>query len=106
MSASNLANIRGMEEVTEETFSGIYFLCQDEEIVYIGQAKNVGHRISDHKGSGARKPHNRVFFLKVHPDNLNSVERFFIERYRPILNVKKNPDVNRRFARSPVAQAQ
>lgn len=90
MSASNLSHIRGMEEVTEEYLCGIYFLCQDEDIVYIGQAKNIGKRIPEHKHT---KPHNRAFFLRVHPDNLASVERFFIKRYRPKFNVKKNPTV-------------
>ena len=105
MSASSVSRIRGVAEITEEYLCGIYFLCQGDEIVYIGQAKNVGSRIADHRGERARKPHDRAFFLRVHPDNLNSVERFFIRRYRPRFNVKKNPDVTERRARSPVAQA-
>jgi excinuclease UvrABC nuclease subunit len=78
--------------------SGVYFLMNDDELVYIGQSNNIHNRILSHK-----QIFNCDTFLgkePLYPDMFNSLyyfecdykperkeyESFFIEDYFPKLN--------------------
>ena len=81
-----LKQIPGLVDITNETRrSGIYFLCEDNELLYIGQSVNVASRISTHHHSGK---FNRVIFMAWPPDDLDNVEGALIRTLRPPLNGK------------------
>ena len=78
--------------------SGVYFLMNDIELVYIGQSKNIRYRLSEHKSH-----FNNDIFLgdkPLFPDSFDSLyffecdykperkeyESMFIEDYYPKLN--------------------
>lgn len=61
----------------------IYFLCANEEIVYIGQAHNLFIRLGQHIES---KIFNRAFYVKCSCDNLSNWEKDLQEIFLPIYN--------------------
>jgi hypothetical protein len=63
--------------------SGVYFLCKGDDIVYVGQSKNVAARIGGHL---AHKEFDRVFCLRVPLGDLDYVEGEFIRAIKPALN--------------------
>jgi len=63
--------------------SGIYFLCHEQEVVYVGQSVNIAARITAHTD----KRFDKVFFLPWPKDDLNRVEGAFIRTLRPPLNM-------------------
>ena len=79
-----LRQIPGLFDISGEMRrSGIYFLCQDNELLYVGQSVSVSARISSHHHEGK---FNRVIFMPWPPDDLNSVEGALIRALRPPLN--------------------
>lgn len=73
---------------------GIYFLLDNNEIVYVGQSVNVYQRIHQHRD----KKFNRIFVLKT--DNLD-LESYYINKLKPkynsiILPVTKTPNKAKR----------
>jgi hypothetical protein len=64
-------------------FSGVYFLCLGNEVVYVGQAFNVASRISAHHPT---KNFDRVYALSIPKPDLDFVEAAFIRLLRPKLN--------------------
>ena len=69
--------------------AGVYFLVCDDEIVYVGQSKNVLSRMSGH----ADKRFNTVKMIPVGEDRLLSTERMMIEILRPRYNKMHNGGV-------------
>lgn len=69
--------------------SGIYFLIQDNEIVYIGQTKiHFATRISKHINSNNIK-FNSFYIIPFSPDeNLNIIEAKYIIKFNPKHNSK------------------
>lgn len=65
---------------------GIYFLCNGKEIVYIGKAVNIGHRILEHK-RGMKKEFTNVFFICCHLDQMLRIEAACIKFFKPTLNI-------------------
>lgn len=61
---------------------GVYFLFQDETLVYVGQSTHVPTRIESHVREGRLK-FNRVAFIKVPPENLLEVEAYYIDLLWP-----------------------
>ena len=53
------------------------------EIVYVGQSVNVSARIVQHI---RYKDFNKVLYMPTVKENLDKVERFFIERLQPKYN--------------------
>ncbi len=41
-------SLKNCQLLQPPNYSGIYFLRREEEIVYVGQSKNVARRIADH----------------------------------------------------------
>lgn len=84
-----------IESLANESITGhtVYFLLQDEEIVYIGYSKNKYNRVETHIGEG-RKIFNRVYFItnienrKIGED----IEREYIKRHSPKYNKTHNPE--------------
>ena len=64
--------------------SGIYFLCRDKKVVYIGQARDVLSRVSGHVGL---KEFDSVVSMLVPENLLDEAEQYWIKRIKPELNI-------------------
>lgn len=65
---------------------GIYFLCNEGQVVYIGKAVDIGSRIMDHKRN-PDKIFDSVYFICCHLDQLTRIEAACIKNFRPPLNI-------------------
>jgi predicted DNA-binding transcriptional regulator AlpA len=65
--------------------SGIYFLIQEGEVIYVGQSHNVASRIIGHKN----KTFDRAFVLPCPPSKMNETEAAFIGIFKPKLNMNQ-----------------
>ena len=87
--------------------SGVYFLFAEKygELLYIGQSKRLRHRISQHE-KAFDDLWSYTYFLdrfvmgykviEVPVNELDNVERFFIDKYHPPMNYDKNGSQNRK----------
>jgi hypothetical protein len=67
----------------------IYFLFQDEEVVYVGQSKSLLPRIAAHRGGNRdtdKKIFNAIALVEVTPENVNSEELKYIKWFSPRYN--------------------
>lgn len=62
--------------------SGVYFLLDGNDVVYVGQSKNVYTRISEH----ADKQFDRYAFVPCPVESLDVLESLYIHCLRPRLN--------------------
>lgn len=73
-------------QISKEALKGIYFLLQDDDVVYIGKTITGVTRIYQHVG---KKKFNHYCFINM-PDltekELYSVEAKYILKYEPTLN--------------------
>lgn len=76
-----------LESVESPPISGVYFLCSNEKVVYIGQSVNVANRVGTHFGF---KTFDAVLFLRVPKSDLNYVEGAFIRALQPKYNWTKD----------------
>ena len=63
-------------------FSGVYFLCDGKQIVYVGQSVNAGSRSTSHRD----KKFDAILILPVPEEQLNEVEAAFIGLLSPKYN--------------------
>jgi hypothetical protein len=63
---------------------GIYFLIQDDEIVYIGQSIHIPNRLHSHQKKN--RQFERVFFVECKEEDLDEIERQYIRKFSPKLN--------------------
>ena len=68
-----------------EIRSGIYFLCQDSKVVYIGQSLDVATRVNVHAKS---KEFDSVTAMLVPQELLDETEKYWIEHIKPKLNIR------------------
>jgi hypothetical protein len=83
-----LANIGGLCLLSlGGMVTGIYFLCKDDQVVYVGQSNRVVARIASHIGEGRKDfDHERVYFLPCPLASLNELERRYIDLLKPRYN--------------------
>jgi hypothetical protein len=74
---------------------GVYFLCNEGKIIYIGKAVNVGSRLLEHKRN-PEKVFDIVFFISCHLDQLLRIECACIKFFKPLLNIT--------YAQTPMTQ--
>jgi hypothetical protein len=67
---------------------GIYFLCQDEKIVYVGKTTNFFIRMRNH--ALGEFEFSGVKFLPCAESRLDILEREYIVRFKPKYNVVHN----------------
>jgi len=88
-----LSQIEDLYEVDIDSLcdvSGIYFLCFNEEVIYVGQSVSIGNRVMTHKRSKVNK-FNKVFFIFCPKHQLDYFESYFINLFNPKNNkVKKH----------------
>lgn len=89
--------IEGLRDITKyaDLSPGIYFLCRDEEVVYVGQSVSPLSRIAQHKnahgGTGdAEKDFNEVYFLPWPKSDLDGIEGALIRALAPEYNSVRN----------------
>ncbi|WP_321905206.1 GIY-YIG nuclease family protein [Paraburkholderia tropica] len=63
---------------------GVYFLIQDNELIYIGQSTDVHGRISQHRKDG--KPFDRFYIIECPVEMLSLTESKYILMFQPPLN--------------------
>lgn len=82
----SMREIIGLCDITEETIrTGIYFLCRDNALLYIGQSGNAASRIADHY---RKYEFDCVLFLPWPRDDLDRIEAALIRALRPPINGK------------------
>jgi len=69
--------------------AGVYFLCKDDRIVYVGQSVCPTARVAQHLASG--KVFDRVFVYPCLPEHLNLLEGALIRALRPEENGNNAP---------------
>jgi len=70
--------------------SGVYFLIKDDEIIYVGQSRNIIYRIGVH----SRKVEFDSFsYIEVDEELLSIVEQSFIKRFNPRLNINHRSEL-------------
>lgn len=75
-----------LHDVTDIPTSFIYFLTdEDDEVVYVGKTSNGMSRIQTHKKEGV-KQFSKVYALLCEEEELDELEKFYIQKYRPIYN--------------------
>ncbi|MHC4316683.1 MAG: GIY-YIG nuclease family protein [Planctomycetota bacterium] len=90
-----LSQMVGLREIPLGDLSpGVYFLCNADRVLYVGQSVNPGKRISEHlngNGCGQQKAElllsiDRVYLLPLPEKSLGEVEGALIRHLRPPLN--------------------
>ena len=81
---ADMKNLRSIPNV-----GGVYFLCDDAEIIYIGHSEAMRERIRGHIRT---KKVNGVLFLQYDGRIRIVFEKLFIQIFQPRLNRKK-PDL-------------
>lgn len=77
--------------------SGVYFLCLDGIVVYVGQSNSITTRIADHvkqtKTCSKFKTfdHELIYFIRCPESELDETEQFWIRRLKPKYNVTHKP---------------
>ena len=87
-----LGRIKRLYKLTKQHHStphGIYFLCKEHEVVYVGQAKNISARVGDHRADTS-KEFDSVYFIVCHIDQLDSIERALIRHLQPVYNLQRH----------------
>lgn len=64
---------------------GVYFLIQNEKIVYIGQSTNIFKRLYEHK-KDKDKSWDAYSYIECSAGELDIVESMYIFKYEPIYN--------------------
>ncbi len=88
MAKEQLAGSKELRLDSFEMNSGIYFLYDNDELVYIGQAYNITRRILDHVLE-ATKQFNKVRYNLVPKESLTEVETTLIKALKPKYNVAR-----------------
>lgn len=65
--------------------SGIYFLWKLDRVVYVGQTRTGYHRIASHLANSGMD-FDAVSFIRCSRDQLDAVEREYLDRMLPTLN--------------------
>lgn len=82
-----LRGVSGLHELVMTPHCGIYFLCLGDELVYIGQSVDINARALGHRHGGPRKKqYDRIFFVRVPREQLDTIEAQFINLFKPKLN--------------------
>lgn len=83
-----ISQIKEIQEIAIERLtnkSGIYFLCRNAKIMYIGKSINVIRRVMDHFYAES-KIFDSAFYIPFMKDQLDYYEFEFIKRIKPPLN--------------------
>ena len=84
----SIASIEGMLQLpVYARLSCIYFLCDGNEVVYVGQSRSVVQRIMTHIKEGVKEfDEHRIYILPTPPAALNQSEDHYIRILQPKYN--------------------
>ncbi len=92
----SLGGLRGLTELTHHLHPpGVYFLCDGDNVVYVGQSVEPLQRIGTHRRDRG-KQFDRVYFIAVPEFMLDTVERQFIALLKPRHNGDQGPPADAR----------
>jgi hypothetical protein len=66
--------------------TGIYFLINNDEIVYVGQSIDIDHRVAQHRLQGHRK-FARWAWVPCLKSQLRALERTYLDYFLPAWNI-------------------
>lgn len=72
----------GFKDLSYLTNPGIYVLCLNKEVVYVGQTINIFSRLGagpDHRA----RPYDKVYFVRCNMDELDRLEALMILKFKP-----------------------
>jgi hypothetical protein len=98
-----ISQINGLKRIDPagSGLSGVYFLCDGEEVVYIGRSADLFARIKSHCSTREKQFHRRrVYFIPVPEDHLIEVELEWIHRLKPKYNGRASKRGTRRSVRN------
>jgi len=79
----SICNINMLQQIPKYGYQpGVYFLCKNESVVYVGQSITPSSRVASHATSYG-KDFDRVYLLPVPISELNNVEAAFINHLKP-----------------------
>lgn len=81
-------NEENFTELKDEPLVFIYFLLQDDEVVYVGKTTRGYSRIIDHYHSA--KIFNKVYYITCAEEDLDELENYYICKYNPKYNKTLN----------------
>lgn len=69
----------------------VYFLCDGEDVVYVGKSTSVYERVRNHirdneKGGDSAKTFERWFYIRIPPERLDAAEQAWIAFLQPRYN--------------------
>lgn len=74
------------KEQLKSRLQGLYFLFNNNEIVYIGKSENILKRIKDHR---RKKIFTHYTYIPIDSRvELSIFEFYYINKYKPVLNKK------------------
>jgi hypothetical protein len=83
-----LDQLRGLPLVVDQCESGVYFLWNGPQLLYVGMATNVAVRRDQHRWS---KSHTHATYEQVSWRCMGRYESSYIQHYRPLLNIMGQP---------------
>lgn len=85
LSSKVKAFIDSKTRLIENKTTGVYFLKYNDTVVYVGQSKNIPYRIRQHL-SEKSKVFSDFDYIRLSKNELNNVEKIYIENMKPIFN--------------------
>lgn len=102
---SSIADLAGLVyKVSGAGSPGVYFLCRERKVVYVGQSQNVYDRIKSHEGN-KKKDFDRAYALPVPNRYLRLIEGAFIRLLQPLYNDKNTPAPDPSFPDEKILQS-
>lgn len=91
--------IRHLPRLKAETSAvGIYFLFRDDECIYVGQSRQVHTRVREHRMRGSETNSFTTYaWVSCELDELNSLEKAYIDLLQPPLNIMLTASARERF---------
>jgi hypothetical protein len=89
---ASILDVRGTIDISANSrIPAVYFLCHDDEILYVGQSVNVLARKDNwitarERGHANAVPFTQVFMLRVPEADLQRWEDYYIEKFNPPYN--------------------
>ena len=81
---------------------GVYFLFENNELIYIGISIDIHTRLISHRN---RFSFDRVCYLQIDGD-IEPIEKQLIQHFRPKLNITDNPDNEIQYIKEDVEDTQ
>ena len=75
-----------------ESVSGVYFFFDNDKLIYVGESQNISNRLRSHRML-IEYNHIQVRYYECDKTKRMKVERYFIRKLKPLLNIKHNPSV-------------